>query len=56
MKRIIMILGIAGLLTACTSGEKKVQNEEFKYLVDEFADLKVKFEAVWRLQKSPAHC
>ena len=41
MKRIIMILGIAGLLTACSSGEKKVQNEEFKYLVDEFADLKV---------------
>ena len=36
-----MILGIAGLLTACTSGEKKVQNGEFKYLVDEFADLKV---------------
>ena len=41
MKRIIMILGLAGLLTACTSSEKKVQNEEFKYLVDEFADLKV---------------
>ena len=36
-----MILGIAGLLTACTSSEKKAQNEEFKYLVDEFADLKV---------------
>ena len=41
MKRIIMILGLAGLLTACTSSEKKAQNEEFKYLVDEFADLKV---------------
>ena len=36
-----MILGLAGLLTACTSSEKKAQNEEFKYLVDEFADLKV---------------
>ena len=41
MKRIIMFLGIAGLLTACTPSEKKAQNEEFKYLVDEFADLKV---------------
>ena len=36
-----MFLGIAGLLTACTPSEKKSQNEEFKYLVDEFADLKV---------------
>lgn len=41
MKRIIMILGIAGLLTACTSNNKEAQNGEFKYLVDEFADLKV---------------
>ena len=41
MKKIIMFLGIAGLLTACTPSEKKSQNEEFKYLVDEFADLKV---------------
>ncbi|MBO4568235.1 MAG: isochorismatase family protein [Bacteroidales bacterium] len=41
MKRIIMFLGIAGLLTACAPSEKKAQNEEFKYLVDEFADLKV---------------
>ncbi|MBQ3843580.1 MAG: isochorismatase family protein [Bacteroidales bacterium] len=41
MKRIVMLLGIAGLLTACAPGEKKAQNEEFKYLVDEFADLKV---------------
>ena len=41
MKRIIMLLSVAGLLTACTSGEKKAQNDEFKYLVDEFADLKV---------------
>ena len=41
MKKIIMILGIAGLLTACGSSEKKAQNGEFKYLVDEFADLKV---------------
>ena len=36
-----MLLGIAGLLTACAPSEKKAQNEEFKYLVDEFADLKV---------------
>ena len=36
-----MFLGIAGLLTACAPSEKKAQNEEFKYLVDEFADLKV---------------
>jgi len=41
MKRIIMFLGIAGLLTACAPSEKKSQNEEFKYLVDEFADIKV---------------
>ena len=41
MKRIIMFLGIAGLLTACAPSEKKTQNGEFKYLVDEFADLKV---------------
>lgn len=36
-----MILGIAGLLTACNSSDKEAQNGEFKYLVDEFADLKV---------------
>ena len=41
MKKIVMILGLAGLLTACVSCEKKAQNGEFKYLVDEFADLKV---------------
>ena len=41
MKRIIMFLGIAGLLTACAPSDKKAQNGEFKYLVDEFADLKV---------------
>lgn len=41
MKRIIMFLGIAGLLTACAPSEKKAQNGEFKYLVDEFADIKV---------------
>ena len=41
MKKLIMILGIAGLLTACNSSDKEVQNGEFKYLVDEFADLKV---------------
>ena len=39
-----MCLGIVGLLTACApSDNKKAQTkkEEFKYLVDEFADLKV---------------
>ena len=41
MKKFIMFLGIAGLLTACTPSDKKAQNGEFKYLVDEFADLKV---------------
>ena len=44
MKRFIMCLGIVGLLTACApSDNKKAQTkkEEFKYLVDEFADLKV---------------
>lgn len=44
MKRLIMCLGFAGLLTACApSDNKKAQNEpeNFKYLVDEFADLKV---------------
>lgn len=36
-----MILGIASLLTACAPSDKKAQNGEFKYLVDEFADIKV---------------
>jgi len=39
-----MCLGLAGLLTACvSSNNEKAQNdpENFKYLVDEFADLKV---------------
>lgn len=44
MNRLIMCLGLAGLLTACvSSNNEKAQNdpENFKYLVDEFADLKV---------------
>lgn len=44
MKKIIMCLGIAGLLTACNPKDNKsAQNEpeNFRYLVDEFADLKV---------------
>lgn len=36
-----MILGFAGLLTACGTGDKKAKEGDFKYLVDEFADLKV---------------
>ena len=39
-----MCLGIAGLLTACTPDGKQQSNSqsgEFKYLVDEFADLKI---------------
>ncbi len=41
MKKFVMVLSIAGLITACASCGKKAQNGEFKYLVDEFADLKV---------------
>ena len=44
MKKLIMCLGIAGLLTACAPDGKQQSNSqsgEFKYLVDEFADLKI---------------
>ena len=37
-----MCIGAAGLLFSCSPKEKSgVENESFKYLVDEFADLKV---------------
>ena len=42
MRKIFMCIGAAGLLFSCSPKEKGgMENESFKYLVDEFADLKV---------------
>lgn len=42
MKKIFMYIGTAGLLFACSPKEQKENSSDnFKYLVDEFADLKV---------------
>ena len=43
MKKIIMGLSIVGLLFSCNTNDQKAKNDEkdFKYLVDEFADLKI---------------
>ena len=42
MKKIFMYIGTAGLLFACSPKEKADGTTgDFKYLVDEFADLKV---------------
>ena len=42
MKKIIMGLSIMGLLFSCNSNDQVVKDEkEFKYLVDEFADIKI---------------
>ena len=40
MKKIFMYIGTAGLLFACSPKNEKSE-QDFKYLVDEFADLKV---------------
>ena len=37
--KMITAAGLAAMVTSC--GEEKAANEEFKYLVDEFADLKI---------------
>ncbi len=44
MKKIIMCLSVFGMLTACSNPKKQAdscQNQGFKYLVDEFADIKI---------------
>lgn len=45
LKNMLTIFGVAALLSACGQGEQKnertAQNEDFHYLLDEFADLKV---------------
>lgn len=37
----ILTIGAAAALCSCSQGEKKTQDTEFHYLLDEFADLKV---------------
>ena len=37
----ILTIGAAGALCSCSQGEKKTQDTDFHYLLDEFADLKV---------------
>lgn len=37
----ILTIGAAAALCSCSQGEKKTQNTDFHYLLDEFADLKV---------------
>jgi dipeptidyl-peptidase-3 len=40
--RMITITGLAAALVSCSDNDvKTAQNEDFKYLVDEFADLKI---------------
>ena len=39
LKKMIALTGIAAALISCS--EKAAEKEEFKYLVDEFADLKI---------------
>ena len=43
MKKLVMLSSLAVLLWACNSGSQKPENntENFKYLVDEFADIKI---------------
>ena len=45
LKNMLTIFGVAALLSACGQGgqkdERTAQNEDFHYLMDEFADLKV---------------
>lgn len=37
----ILTIGAAAALCSCSQGEKKTQDTDFRYLLDEFADLKV---------------
>ena len=37
----ILTIGAAAALCSCSQGEKKTQDTDFHYLLDEFADLKV---------------
>ena len=39
INKMITIAGLAAALASCS--DKAAQNEEFKYLIDEFADLKI---------------
>ena len=40
--KMITIAGLAAALVSCSDNDvKTAQNEDFKYLVDEFADLKI---------------
>ena len=39
--KMILTIGAAAALCSCSQGEKKTQDTEFHYLLDEFADLKV---------------
>ena len=43
MKKFIMSLSVIGLLFSCNSNDQQAKNDEneFKYLVDEFADIKI---------------
>jgi len=41
MKKLVMLSTLALLLWSCNSGSKKSEGESFKYLVDEFADIKI---------------
>ena len=43
MKKFIMGLSVFGLLCSCNTSDQQVKNDEkeFKYLVDEFADIKI---------------
>lgn len=39
--KMILTIGAAAALSSCSQGEKKTQDTDFHYLLDEFADLKV---------------
>ena len=39
--KMILTIGAAAALCSCSQGEKKTQDTDFHYLLDEFADLKV---------------
>ena len=39
--KMILSIGAAAALFSCGQGDKKTQDNDFHYLLDEFADLKV---------------
>ena len=41
MKKFIMGLSVFGLLCSCNTSNQQTKNDDFKYLVDEFADIKI---------------